>query len=168
MRKVDKMNPQEDLSCWNDELASQQADEIIEIFKNIKRTLGCKFEKIAKQYGFTAPQLGVIFHLYETPSITLNELSEHMMLTKSTVSGIIDRLTKQGVVIRKIPENNRRTVILSLSKEFRENNDICKMKKNFISDLISNSIKEVEPAEVEKIIYGLRQFSLLLSNNDCK
>jgi DNA-binding MarR family transcriptional regulator len=90
------------------------------------------------------------------------------MLTKSTVSGIIDRLTKQGVVIRKIPENNRRTVILSLSKEFRENNDICKMKKNFISDLISNSIKEVEPAEVEKIIYGLRQFSLLLSNNDCK
>lgn len=162
------MNPQEDLSCQNNELVAQQADEIIEIFKSIKRTLGCKFEKIAKQYGFTAPQLGVIFHLYHMPSITLNELSDHMMLTKSTVSGIVDRLTKQGVVVREIPKDNRRTVKLSISEEFKKNNDICKMKKTFISDLISNGIKNMDTSEVEKIIYGLKQFSLLLNGDDCK
>ena len=31
------MNPKEDLSCQNNELAAKQADEIIEIFKNIKK-----------------------------------------------------------------------------------------------------------------------------------
>ena len=51
------MNFQEDLSSTNNELAQKQADEIIEIFKNIKKTISCKFEKSAKQYGFTAPQL---------------------------------------------------------------------------------------------------------------
>ena len=132
--------------------------------KILKRTLSCKFEKIAKQYGFTAPQLGVIFHLYEMPSITLNELSDHMMLTKSTVSGIVDRLTKQGVVIREIPKDNRRIVNLSISEEFKKNNDICNMKKKFISDLISNG----KDMDIEKIIYGLKQFSLLLNENDCK
>jgi len=40
------------------------------------------------------------------------------------------------------------------------------MKKKFISGLISDSIKNMDPAEVEKIIYGLRQFNLLLNNDD--
>jgi DNA-binding MarR family transcriptional regulator len=160
------MDPHDNLAGRNNELAAEQADEIIDIFKNIKKTVRHKLEKIAKQYGFTEPQLSVIFHLYHMPSITLNELSEHMMLTKSTVSGIVDRLTKQGVVIRDIPEDNRRIVKLSISEEFKKNNDICAIKKGFISDLISDSIKNMDPAEVEKIIYGLREFSLLLKQDN--
>jgi len=162
------MNPHEDLSGLNNELEQKQADEIIDIFKNIKKALSCKFKKSAKQFGFTPPQLSVIFHLYEIPSITLNELSDHMGLTKSTVSGIVDRLNKQGVVNREIPKDNRRIVKLSISEEFKNNNDICNIKKNFLGDLISDNIKNLDPAEVEKIIYGLRQFSLLLNNNDDK
>jgi len=162
------MNPQEELSCSNNELAPKQADEIIDIFKDIKKSISCKFKKSAKQFGFTPPQLSVIFHLYEMPSITLNELSDHMGLTKSTVSGIVDRLSNQGVVIREIPKDNRRIVNLSISEEFKKTNDICEIKKNFISDLISDSIQNMDPVEVDKIIYGLRQFSLLLNSGNCK
>jgi DNA-binding MarR family transcriptional regulator len=157
---------QEDLSSTNDELAQKQADEIIEIFRSIKKTSSSKFEKSAKKYGFTAPQLGVIFHLHMVPSITLQALSEHMNLTKSTVSGIVDRLEKQGVVTREIPKDNRRIVKLSITEEFKKNNDICSMKKRFISDLISESIKNTNPEEVEKMIYGLKLFSSLLSKEE--
>jgi DNA-binding MarR family transcriptional regulator len=160
------MNQQEKSLSPNNELVQKQADEIIEIFKSIKKSIGCKFEKSAKQYGFTAPQLGVIFHLYAMPSITLNELSDHMGLTKSTVSGIVDRLAKQGVVTREIPENNRRTVKLSISEEFKKNNDIQDMKKKFLDDFITDSIRKTNSEEVEKIIYGLRQFSILLNEDD--
>ena len=160
------MDFQEDLSSTNDELAQKQADEIIEIFRSIKKASSSKFEKSAKKYGFTAPQLGVIFHLHMMPSITLQALSEHMSLTKSTVSGIVDRLEKQGVVTREIPKDNRRIVELSITEEFKKNNDICSIKKKFVSDLLSDSLKNTNPEEVEKIIYGLRQFSILLSDND--
>lgn len=160
------MNQQEESSSQINELVQKQADEIIEIFKNIRKSLGSKYERVAKGYGFTAPQLGVIFHLYMMPSITLNELSDHMGLTKSTVSGIVDRLTKQGVVIREIPEDNRRIVKLSISEEFKKSNDIQSMKKKFKDYCISNSIKNMDPEEVEKIIYGLRQFSIILNNKN--
>lgn len=159
------MNSREDLPSVDDELAQKQADEIIEIFKSIKKAINSKFEKSAKKYGFTAPQLGVIFHLHVMPSITLQSLSEHMGLTKSTVSGIVDRLEKQGVVTREIPKDNRRIVNLSISEEFKKNNDICKMKKEFITDFISESIKNTNPEEVVKMIYGLKQFSILLNEN---
>ena len=65
------MNFQEDLSGKNGELAQKKADEIIEIFKSIRKSIGFKSEKSAKKYGFTAPQIGVIFHLHMMPSITL-------------------------------------------------------------------------------------------------
>ena len=160
------MNFREDLPRVNDELVQKQADEIIEIFKNIKKAISSKFEKSAKKYGFTAPQLGVIFHLHVMPSITLQALSEHMGLTKSTVSGIVDRLEKQGVVTREIPKDNRRIVKLSISEEIKKNNDVCKMKKEFIADFISESIKNTDPEEVENMIHGLRQFSILLNENE--
>jgi len=156
----------EELQWQNDELVIKQADEIGDVIRSIKRTLRSKSEKVAKKYGFTPPQLGVIFHLYETPSITLNELSDHMMLTKSTVSGIVDRLYNQGVIIREIPKDNRRTVRLSISEDFKRNNDIHDMKKLFIRNFIYNGIMKMGPVEVEKIIYGLKQFSLLLKTND--
>jgi DNA-binding MarR family transcriptional regulator len=159
------MSQQEEYSSPNNELIQKQADEIIEIFKSIKKSIGSKFEKSAKRYGFTAPQLGVIFHLHVMPSITLHALSEHMGLTKSTVSGIVDRLEKQGVVTREIPKDNRRIVKLSISEEFKKNNDICKIRKEFMDDFISESVKNANPEEVEKMIYGLRQFSILLNKN---
>ena len=51
------MNPNKDLSGENNELAQKQADEIINIFKSIRKALSCKFEKVAKQCGFTAPPI---------------------------------------------------------------------------------------------------------------
>ncbi|MBV7276679.1 MarR family transcriptional regulator [Clostridiaceae bacterium UIB06] len=162
------MVSREELQWQNDESIIKQADTITDAIRSIQKTIRSKSEKVVKKYGFTPPQLRVIFYLYETPSITLNELSEHVMLTKSTVSGIVDRLYNKGVVIREIPKDNRRTVRLSISEDFKKNNNIHDMKKLFIYNLIYNGIIKMGPIEVEKIIYGLKQFSLLLENNDWK
>lgn len=150
----------------NNEITERQAEKILNTYRSIHKGFRDKFEKVAKEYGFTAPQLVVIFHLHQTPSITLNELSNHMMLTKSTVSGIVDRLSKQGVVIREIPEDNRRIVNLSISEEFKKENDICSMKKKFISDLICNAMNKSTPVEIEKIIYGLEKLNSLLEGDN--
>lgn len=154
-------------SSLNDELAEKQAEKILDIFRSIKKNFRNRFEKVAKQYGFTSSQLAVIFYLHETPSITLYELSNHLMLTKSTVSGIVDRLTKQGVVIREIPKDNRRIVNLSISEEFKKSNDICNMKKKFMADLICNPANGYNSPDIEKIICALEQLNLLLNDEDC-
>lgn len=146
----------------NDKLISTQADKIINIFKNIQKSLNVRFKKSANEYGFTVPQLSVIFHLYKMPYITLNELSECMMLTKSTVSGIIYRLSKQGIVIREIPEDNRRIVKLSLSEDFKKKHDIPCMRKKFISDCIFDIIKDMGPMETDKFISSLEHFNSLI------
>ncbi|MCI1968470.1 MarR family winged helix-turn-helix transcriptional regulator [Clostridium luticellarii] len=151
-----------------EELIEKQSDEIIRLFKSIHTVMGCKLQSFAKRYGFTAPQIAVIFHLYKAPGITLNELSSHLMLTKSTVSGIVTRLVNQGVVIREIPKANRRTIRLSISEDFKRHNDILNMKKALISGCISDIIRNMDPDKVEEFIKALKNFTYLLNKHSPK
>jgi len=91
----------------------------------------------------------------------LNEMSECLGLTKSTVSGIVDRLVGQGVVIKEIPENNRRIVRLSLSPEFQKSNVLHELMNQYITDTIKGASEE----EIEKIISGLEILYTLIEKN---
>ncbi|ODA39895.1 Transcriptional regulator, MarR family [Desulfosporosinus sp. BG] len=116
----------------------------------------------SRQYGFTGPQIGLIHGLHKNPFSTLNELSDYLGLSKSTVSGIVDRLVGQGVIIREIPENNRRIVRLSLSPEFETNNVLKELMNKYFADIL----KEASEEDIEKIISGLEILYTLINKND--
>ncbi|AZV55445.1 MarR family transcriptional regulator [Clostridium sp. AWRP] len=148
----------------NDDLILEQSDKIINLFKIIHKIIGHKFREIAGQFGFTAPQLAVVVHLYKKPGMTLNELSNHLMLAKSTVSGIINRLVNQGVVTREIPENNRRIVKLSISEDFKKVNDMLDIKQTLISNCISDTIRNMDSKSVDQFIHALEHYKSLLED----
>jgi len=68
------------------------------------------------------------------------------------VSGIVDRLVCQGVVIREIPENNRQIVRLSLSPEWQKNNALSELVNSYIYGILKTASKE----EMDSIILGLK------------
>lgn len=144
-----------------DKNSADYADEIIDLYN----LLWDDFHKISftqfKKYKFTAPQGMAIRQLKRTSHITLKELSEALSLSKSTVSGIVDRLEKQGIVVREIPEDNRRIVRLSLSPEFIKDTDITYVKKSYILDTIKNT----DFKDIEKMLDGLEKFHTMLSSN---
>jgi DNA-binding MarR family transcriptional regulator len=130
---------------------SNPSEKVIFLFKSIQKIYKDLIFEKSREYGFTGPQIGLIIGLTKNPYSTLNEISQWMGLSKSTVSGIVDRLVAQGVVIREIPENNRRIVRLSLSPEFQKNNVIKDFKDKYIADIFRDADEE----EIEKIISGL-------------
>lgn len=143
------------------ENSADYAEKIMELYK----LLWDDFHEIAsvqfRKYKFTAPQSMTIRQLHSTPYITLKELSEKLSLSKGTVSGIIDRLESQGIVVREIPKDNRRTVRLSLSTEFTEDVDLNNIKKNYLF----NTIKDANLKDMENIIYGLEKFHTILASS---
>lgn len=143
------------------ENSTDKAEKILELYN----LLWDDFHEIAsvqfRKYKFTAPQAMAIRQLHNTPYITLKELCEKLSLSKGTVSGIIDRLENQGIVIREIPKDNRRTVRLSLSPEFTEDVDFNCIKK----DCLISTIKDTNLEDIEKIIYGLEKFHTILTTS---
>jgi MarR family transcriptional regulator, 2-MHQ and catechol-resistance regulon repressor len=61
-----------------------------------------------RQFDLTVPQFDVIATLGNTDGMLMHELAEKTLVTKGTLTGIVDRLENKGLVRREVPPNNRR------------------------------------------------------------
>lgn len=116
---------------------------------------------IVKEKGITMTQFLLAAALHEHPNITLNELSERVGLSKSTVSVAIEQLVKSDVIVRKIPEENRRCVQLSINSKF-----LCEWKEfmnksGFMSE-INDNFSEVES---QQLVASLKKLNLLMASS---
>ncbi len=62
-----------------------------------------------RQLGLTPAQFDVIATLGNTAGLPFNELARRTLVTKGTLTGIIDRLEAKGLVRREVPIEDRRS-----------------------------------------------------------
>jgi DNA-binding MarR family transcriptional regulator len=65
--------------------------------------------------GYTAAQFDILATLGNTPGMTFKELGERTLITKGTLTGVVDRLEAQGVVKRTASPVDGRSTTLSLT-----------------------------------------------------
>lgn len=70
-----------------------------------------------REFGLTPPQFDVICTLGNTPGMMMNQLAERTLVTKGTLTGIVDRLEQKGLVRREVPPENRRCFMIVLTPE---------------------------------------------------
>jgi MarR family transcriptional regulator, organic hydroperoxide resistance regulator len=75
---------------------------------------------LAAQFGLTGPQLTVIKMLESFGDLSLSSLSERIQAQNSTVTGIIDRMEREGLVRRERSTADRRVVYIRLSDKGRK------------------------------------------------
>jgi DNA-binding MarR family transcriptional regulator len=77
------------------------------------------FEKMNSMHirplGFTDSQFDIIATLGNTKGMTCKELGQKTLITKGTLTGVIDRLEKKGIVQRKQDEQDRRQFFIKLT-----------------------------------------------------
>jgi DNA-binding MarR family transcriptional regulator len=66
----------------------------------------------ARQHGLTGPQVTVLKILEEIGTLSLSELSARMSAKNSTITGIVDRMERDGLVKRERSDHDRRVVHL--------------------------------------------------------
>ena len=64
----------------------------------------------------TAPQAKVIFCLGDTDGLPCNEITEKTLITKGTLTGVIDRLEAKGLVERWSDSDDGRKIIVDLTR----------------------------------------------------
>ncbi|WP_421656834.1 MarR family winged helix-turn-helix transcriptional regulator [Leptothermofonsia sp. ETS-13] len=78
----------------------------------------CSFdEENIRNLGLTGPQFDVIATLGNTSGMMMGQLAEKTLVTKGTLTGIIDRLEQKGLVRREVPPDNRRCFKIVLTTE---------------------------------------------------
>ncbi|MEB3210114.1 MAG: MarR family transcriptional regulator, partial [Leptolyngbyaceae bacterium] len=74
-------------------------------------------EAFVRQYDLTPAQFDVIATLGNTTGMSMGDIGEKTLITKGTLTGVVDRLEKKGLIVREVPPENRRSVVVRLTAE---------------------------------------------------
>jgi len=110
-----------------------------------------KSDRHIRTMGLTSSQFDVIATLGDTEGMTCKELSVKTLVTKGTLTGVLDRLEKKGLIERIPSRNDRRSITILLTSKgerlFRQvfTSHINFMKPYFDRALTASQIKRLRP-----------------------
>ena len=100
------------------------------VFQELKKEL--------EQYALTPIQYGVLKCIWQLDLHTPKEIAEYLSIENSTISGILDRMEKKGLIERKIDREDRRFVYIDLTKAGKDLEDpVNKTIEDFNTEVLS-------------------------------
>jgi DNA-binding MarR family transcriptional regulator len=67
-----------------------------------------------RRHGLTHAQFDIIATLGNTPGMSYKELGERTLITKGTLTGVIERLEQKGLVVRERSSDDKRSFFVRL------------------------------------------------------
>lgn len=145
------------------------SSEIFDLIKKIKKQLDQKDRKLANKISrmhgiseITPPQIFVLRLLWLEDGFPLKYLATAAHCSRSTMTGIINTMEKDGLVYREPnPEDNRSTLI-RLSEKGNE----LKFYKPPLNQKPTDFFKDFKPEELKDLSQLLKKLSGTIENMD--
>lgn len=136
---------------------AENTREIMEVLRTAQRGLRARFLKLLLPHRLTMPQHKTLQHLYwhrREDGLTMGELGEHLGLACSTVSGIVDRLQRDGWVERTRGTVDRRQVRVGLTTKAKR---LFGQKAIDTEDFWFTTVGRLTDEEQAQLVHGLRR-----------
>ncbi len=81
------------------------------------------YHPLLSEHGLTYPQYLVLLVLWEKDALPVNHIARRLLLETNTVTPLLQRMEKEGIVVRSKGKKDARQMIVSLTekgKEFQE------------------------------------------------
>lgn len=85
----------------------------------LARDLARYFNNCFLEYNITIGQALVLYHLLDREDSSVKDIAEALELDSPAVSRLVDRLTKEGLIVRKEDSKDRRTLKINLTDKGR-------------------------------------------------
>jgi DNA-binding MarR family transcriptional regulator len=133
---------------------AEMAQEIAADLRELSRAMRQPIEEEAARAGITLPQQNVMQVLIRSDGLSLKELSKQVGLAHATVSGIVDRLEKRGMLVRRQNTDDRRFTTIMISDAVRR--DMPGRLRTLTIDPLQKALRRATPGERRMIREGLR------------
>jgi len=113
--------------------------------------------EVLKEHGISGPQYGVLRILQRRGPSTMTELSEELLVTAGNVTGLVDRLVRDGLVERQAGRRDRRVVRTRLTDAGRALvEEAAATHHRFLSRLLEGS-SEADKKRLLELLEQLHQ-----------
>lgn len=95
-------------------------ESILSSLRRITRAIDLHSRKLASEYELTAPQLVCLRQLSKDGPLAPSRLAREVSLSQATITGIVDRLERAGLVERRRDQKDRRQVSIHVTQKGNE------------------------------------------------
>jgi DNA-binding MarR family transcriptional regulator len=96
------------------------ADRVTELLPQLARGMARHENNYLTKGVITPPQVWVLRQLTRQPECSMRELADFMKMGLSSVTGMVDRLVRQGLTNRRRTEQDRRVVFVDITVKGRK------------------------------------------------
>lgn len=127
----------------------------------VARLFRRRFEDEARIHGVTLPQWRALAEIYKSEGISQVSLAGCIDTDPMTLSGILDRLEKRGLIERYPDPNDSRAKLARLTAE---GTHLVSTARNVGRELYDNALEGLSPADRDRIAAGLIRIRDNLNN----
>ena len=111
--------------------------------------------RLRNSFGVTLPQFDVLSELeHAGHALTMSELSRELMVSNGNITGVIDRLERDGMVSRRPSETDRRVQYIELTESGLEQfRSMAREHENWLQQLFG----ELSTGEMQQLENLLRE-----------
>lgn len=132
---------------------------VVKQLKYIMLLIKNSIQQQCREMNLTGPQGSLVGILSHHGAMKISDLSEKMGLSNSTVSGIVDRLEKQGIVERLRSSKDRRVVQVDVTAQYKNK---VKNKFEIIEERLEEIMNQASDEEVKIVFDGLETLQKLM------
>ena len=91
-------------------------DSVLIAIRKIIQSIAMNSKSLVKRVGLTGPQLMILQEVVHSSEISVGEVAKAISLSQGTVTGILERLEKRELVIRRRSDFDRRRVLVQTTE----------------------------------------------------
>ncbi|MFQ6606469.1 MAG: MarR family winged helix-turn-helix transcriptional regulator [Fidelibacterota bacterium] len=114
---------------------------VVRTARSMKKVLDARLA----EYGITSSQHSVLDALAQKDGLSLSEIGKRVYLDKPAITGLADRLEKDGYVVRKRTARDRRVIHLWLTDKGRQ---LLKEFEDVVATTDQELIQQLSPEEL--------------------
>lgn len=119
------------------------------VFAQLNRAMG-------REFGITLAKFDVLAQLFRNPSgMTQGELSRHLKVTGGNVTGLVRRLSSEGLVTRQMSPEDRRVFVVQLTEAGRETYLAARARHDALLEDWFRDLAASDKAEVLRILLAM-------------
>jgi DNA-binding MarR family transcriptional regulator len=131
---------------------------------SVSRLITKAYKPYLDEMEITYPQYLVLMVLWENDEISVNQISEKLLLNTNTLSPLLKRMEKMEIIERNRSPKDERSVIVKLTKKGSEFKTLAKPIPGELVKILLNENVQLE--EVIKMKNMLNEWIEILSKNN--
>ena len=134
-------------------------DEVLISLRRVTRAIDLHSKHLMKTAGLTAPQMLILQTLRDRGDAIISDVAHQISLSQATVTSILDRLEKRGLVMRERSQQDKRKVYACLTDA---GNDLIRNAPMPLQDYFIRQFSDLQDWEQTQIISALQRVAHMM------